>query len=182
MGFIAASDYSKRVDLYRQVLRASAAVPGLFKPVYIQPSQATEAKQMHVDGGIKAPLLLRTFMLKQPANRRHVYVIVNGQLRLASADKAVKPEVVDISRKSIEELLRGLLHRTAYQAYVMARQSKASFSLIAIPDSARAAPNGLAFDPDIMKRLFEIGRSFGRSGTGWSSEPPRLEDAERIGG
>ena len=67
MGFIAASDYSKRVDLYRRVLRASAAVPGLFKPVYIQPSQGSEAKQMHVDGGIKAPLLLRAFMLKQPA-------------------------------------------------------------------------------------------------------------------
>ncbi len=63
------------------MLRASAAVPGLFKPVYIQPSQASEAKQMHVDGSIKAPLLLRTFMLKQPARKRHVYVIVNGQFR-----------------------------------------------------------------------------------------------------
>ena len=33
-----------------------------------------------------------------------------------------------------------------------------------------------------MKRLFEVGRSFGRSGGGWTSEPPRLEDLERIGG
>jgi predicted acylesterase/phospholipase RssA len=182
MGFIAASDYSKRVELFRRVLRASAAVPGLFKPVYIQPSQASEAKQMHVDGGIKAPLLLRAFMLKQPAQRRHVYVIVNGQIRLSNADKAVRPEVLDISRKSIEELLRGLLHRTVYQAYVTTRQSKASFSMISIPENIRAAPNGLAFDPDIMKRLFDIGRSFGRSGGGWISEPPRLEDLERIGG
>lgn len=182
MGFIAASDYSKRVDLYRRVLRASAAVPGLFKPVYIQPSQGSEAKQMHVDGGIKAPLLLRAFMLKQPAASRHVHVIINGQMRLATADKAVKPEVLDISRKSIEELLRGLLHRTLYQAYVTTRQANASFALISIPEQVRAAPDGLDFDPDIMKRLFEVGRSFGRSGGGWTSEPPRLEDLERIGG
>ncbi|MDP9138970.1 MAG: patatin-like phospholipase family protein [Pseudomonadota bacterium] len=182
MGFIAASDYSKRVELYRSVLRASAAVPGLFKPVYIQPSQASEAKQMHVDGSIKAPLLLRGFMLKQPAVSRRVYVIVNGQVRLSSADKAVKPEILDISRKSIEELLRGLLHRTLYQAYVTTRQSKASFAMISIPDNVRAAPNGLTFKPDVMKRLFEIGSSFGRSGGGWTSEPPRLEDLERIDG
>jgi predicted acylesterase/phospholipase RssA len=182
MGFIAASDYSKRVELYRRVLRASAAVPGLFEPVYIQPSQASEAKQMHVDGSIKAPLLLRGFMLKQPAQSRHVYVVVNGQFRLSTADKAVRPEVLDISRKSIEELLRGLLLRTVYQAYVTTRQSKASFALISIPETIRAAPNGLTFDPDIMKRLFEVGRSFGRSGGGWNSEPPRLEALERIDG
>ena len=182
LGFIAASDYSKRVELYRRVLRASAAVPGLFKPIYIQPSQASEAKQMHVDGAIKAPLLLRGFMLKQPAQQRHVYVIVNGQISIANADKAVKPEVLDISRKSIEELLRGLLHKTVYQAYVTTRQSKASFALMSIPENVRASPNGLTFDPDIMKRLFEVGRSFGRSGGGWNSEPPRLEDLERIDG
>ncbi len=182
MGFIAASDYSKRVDLFQRVLRASTAVPGMFRPVYIQPSQASEAKQMHVDGSIKAPLLLRSFMLKQPALNRQVYVIVNGQFRQATANPAVKPEVLDISRKSIEELLRGLLHKTVYQAYVTARQSKASFALISIPENVRASPNGLAFDPEIMKRLFEIGRSFGRSGGGWNSEPPRLEELERIGG
>jgi hypothetical protein len=33
-----------------------------------------------------------------------------------------------------------------------------------------------------MKRQFEIGRDFGRSGGGWMSEPPRLEDLERING
>lgn len=182
MGFIAASSHPRRVKIYQQVLLASAAVPGLFKPVYIRPSESSKARQMHVDGGVKAPVLLRAFMLHQPATKRNVYVIVNSQMKLLNADKAVEPEVLDISRKSITELLRGLLHRTVYQAYVTARQARASFSLISIPDRAPAAVDGLTFDPNVMKRQFEIGRDFGRSGGGWMSEPPRLEDLERING
>ena len=182
MGFIAASGHPRRLEIYQQVLRASAAVPGLFKPVYIRPSNASKARQMHVDGGVKAPVLLRSFMLGQPAVRRNVYLIVNSQLKLLNADKAVEPEVIDISKKSIAELLRGLLYRTVYQAYVTARQAKASFRLISIPDNIPAAKDGLTFEPEIMKRQFEIGRDFGRSGSGWMSEPPRLEDLERING
>jgi hypothetical protein len=137
---------------------------------------------MHVDGGVKAPVLLRSFMFGQPAVRRNVYLIINSQLKLLNADKAVEPEVIDISKKSIAELLRGLLYRTVYQAYVTARQAKASFRLISIPDNIAAAKDGLTFEPEVMKRQFEIGHDFGRSGSGWMSEPPRLEDLERING
>ncbi|HKG73642.1 MAG TPA: patatin-like phospholipase family protein [Aestuariivirgaceae bacterium] len=182
MGFIAASGHPRRLEIYQQVLRASAAVPGLFKPVYIRPSGASKGRQMHVDGGVKAPVLLRSFMLGQPAVRRNVYLIINSQLKLLNADKAVEPEVIDISKKSIAELLRGLLYRTVYQAYVTARQAKASFRLISIPDNIAAAKDGLTFEPEVMKRQFDIGRDFGRSGGGWMSEPPRLEDLERING
>lgn len=182
MGYIAASGHPDRVKLYRNVLRASAAVPGLFKPVYIQPTEDTKARQMHVDGAVKSPVLLRAFMLNQPAGRRHVYVIANSQIRLQNADKAVEPEVLDISRKSIEELLRGLLAKTLYQAYVSSRQARADFHLIAIPDNTPVAKDGLTFNPKVMGHLFDVGREFGRSGTGWMSEPPRMEDLERING
>ena len=71
MGFIAASGHPRRLEIYQQVLRASAAVPELFKPVYIRPSGASKGRQMHVDGGApKAPALPRSFMLGQPAVRR----------------------------------------------------------------------------------------------------------------
>ena len=180
MGAIAASGSPTRARYYQNVLRASAAVPGYFKPVYIQPSAASEARQMHVDGGVKAPVLLRSFMLKQPAKKRNVYIVVNGHMKLVDADSAVKPEVMDISRKSIEELLRGLLYRTVYQGYVTSKQADAGFRLIYMPDNAPAPDNALAFDPEIMRRQFDLGREFGRSGTGWITEPPRIDDFERI--
>ncbi len=180
MGAIAASGSPTRARYYQSVLRASAAVPGYFKPVYIQPSAASEARQMHVDGGVKAPMLLRSFMLKQPAKKRNVYIVVNGHMKLVDADSAVKPEVMDISRNAIEELLRGLLSRTVYQSYVTARQADAGFRLIYMPDNAPAPENALVFDPEIMRRQFDLGREFGRSGTGWITEPPRIDAFERI--
>ncbi|MEJ1156869.1 patatin-like phospholipase family protein [Prosthecomicrobium sp. N25] len=179
MGRIAASNHPARVPVYRKVLRASAAVPGFFKPVYIQPSDQTTARQMHVDGGVKAPILLRSFMVDSRARHRNVWVLVNGKLKLQDADAAVKPEVLDITRKSITELLRGLLYKTIYQAYVTTRQSKAGFHLMAIPDDAPTLGDGLTFDPAAMSRLYEAGRQIGRAGT-WANEPPRLETFERI--
>lgn len=179
MGAIAASRHPMRTRVYQKVLRASAAVPGFFKPVYIQPSDTVTARQMHVDGGVKAPILLRSFMLDSKAKRRQVWLVVNGKLRLTEADAAVKPEVLDISRKSITELLRGLLYKTIYQAYVTTRQSKAGFNLVAIPDEVPTPEDALSFDPAAMRRLYEAGVDRGRAG-GWAPEPPRLEALERI--
>lgn len=180
MGAIAASGAPSRARAYQRVLLASAAVPGYFKPVYIQPSEASEGRQMHVDGGVKAPLLMRSFMLKQPAKRRNVYLIVNGHMRMVDADQAVQPKIMDISRKSIEELLSGLLYRTVYQAYVTTKQAQGNFHLIYMPDNAPEPSNALVFNPEIMSRQFDIGHDYGRSGTGWMTEPPRMEDLERI--
>ena len=49
-----------------------------------------------------------------------------------------------------------------------------------MPDNAPAPDNALAFDPEIMRRQYDLGREFGRSGTGWITEPPRIDDFERI--
>lgn len=180
MGAIAASGHPARLRVFQKVLRASAAVPGLFKPVYFQPNEITRARQMHVDGGVKAPVLIRSFMFKIPAKRRTLYVVINGQLRLDEASAAVKPALLDISRKSISELLRGLLYKTLYQGYVTARNARAGFKVTAIPDSVPTARDALHFDHNRMVRLFELGRKFGREGNAWRNEPPRLEDFERV--
>src|SRR5258707_2405703 len=56
MGAIAASDYSGRLQLFRDILVASASAPGLFAPAYIE-VQAGNARfqEMHVDGAFHPP-------------------------------------------------------------------------------------------------------------------------------
>jgi predicted acylesterase/phospholipase RssA len=58
MGAIAASDYSGRLQLFRDILVASASAPGLFAPAYIQ-VQAGNAQfqEMHVDGAVTSNVL-----------------------------------------------------------------------------------------------------------------------------
>ncbi len=104
---------------------------------------------------------------------------MNGQMKLV-ATEAVSPEVADISRKAIQELMRGLTYKTLYQGYVVARHAKADFHMIAIPDDVSATRDALEFDPKEMHQLFEEGKKLGRTGKGWMREPPRLDDLERV--
>lgn len=180
MGAIAASDQPDRVDIYRDVLRASSSVPGFFKPVMIQPAGATDGAQMHVDGVIKAPVLLRTFMLAGPYKRKNVYILVNGSMKLRNASAPVPASLQGIAKKSIVELMRGLSYKTIYQIYVTAQRSGTNFNLTYVPDDVPETRDPLEFVPEEMRALFEAGRSYARSGKAWQQEPPRLETFERV--
>jgi predicted patatin/cPLA2 family phospholipase len=177
MGGIANSGHPDRLKLYRSILLASAAVPGLFEPVYIRDPEGRA--HMHVDGGIKAPILLRSFMVGNPGKKRTVYVIVNGKLSLLSGAPPVGATFKDISMRSISELMRGLFYKTIYQAYVTVRNAGGIFRITHIPDEL-ATGDPLKFDKKAMRKLFQHGRLSGRAQKVWRNEPPRLERLERV--
>lgn len=180
MGQIASGNRADPLLMFQKVLRASAAVPGFFPPVYIKPQKGNEQRQAHVDGGLKAPVLIRSVLFEQPARQRGLYVVINGTLGKLNAKKAIEANVKDIGRKSITELLRTNLESVLYQGYVLARNSSTDFNLTAIPDTATPANDALDFDKVKMRALFKLGYDFGRAGTGWQKEPPRLSDLERV--
>ena len=51
-----------------------------------------------------------------------------------------------------------------------------------VPDAVPETKNPLEFDPVEMRALFEAGREAVRRPDFWKSEPPRLEQTERIAG
>lgn len=177
MGGIAASGHKDSLRLYRQILLASTAVPGLFKPVYIRAQDGHS--HMHVDGGIKAPILLRTFMVANKKQRRHVFVLVNGKISLLAGAAAVDPNFKDISLRSISELMRGLFYKTIYQAYVTSQNAGSTFRITYLPDEV-PVKDPFRFDPKEMRRLFDVGQGMGKSAKSWKNEPPRLEALERV--
>lgn len=181
MGGIAASGHPSRVDTYRDVLVASAAFPGFFKPVYVRQSDAAGNARMHVDGGVKAPVLLRSFMVEGRQKNKTVYMLINGKLSLKNADTSPVPAtVLGISKRSISELMRGLTYKTIYQAYVTTRQARSQFRILPVPDDAHDIEDALRFRPKEMRRLFEVGHKIGKDPSNWQKEPPRLEPLERI--
>ena len=88
--------------------------------------------------------------------------------------------MMSIAKKSIAELMRGLLYKTVYQSYVVVQHSHARFNLGYVPDNVPETQNPLEFDPTEMRALFEAGRSAVRTPGFWKSEPPRLEKTERV--
>jgi len=180
LGKLAASDRHNKVLRAQKIIRASTAVPGFFKPVYIKPRNGVEIRQAHVDGSVKAPVLIRNFMFDRPARKKNLYVLVNSQMKLADATKAVDPDLASISSKTISELLRGLLYKTVYQGYVTARNARSKFHLTYIPDEAQPIEFGLDFDRDKMRAMYQLGVRDGLRVRSWRMEPPRLESHERV--
>ncbi len=180
MGQIAGGNRHNAVLMFQKVLRASAAIPGFFKPVYIKPVKGVQLRQAHVDGGLKEPILVPDFVFKSKAKKRTIYLIVNGRLSRFEAESAVKPELADIARKSITELTRSLLHTKVYQGYVRARNSGARFNLVAIPDDVVPSKEALDFDQVRMGKLYQVGYNIATSSKPWQFEPPRLQSLDRV--
>lgn len=176
MGKIAASSSPWRLQLYRQVLVASAAIPGVFPPVYIAKDDARPT--LYVDGGVKGALLFRGYMIDPKGANQRVWAIVNGHISYRGEPTNLGANVQSIAGRSISEMLRTITYRTTQRVYTMARNARAQFKLAYIPDDVEET-DPIRFDPDEMRKLFEAGMNIGRAGK-WASEPPRLERLEHM--
>ncbi len=176
MGRIASSASPDRAILYRQVLAASSALPGLFAPVYIRQSEALPT--MHVDGGVKAAILFRSYMVDPTGQNENVWAIVNGHVSFKGNEAPGGANAGSIVGRSVSELLRTITQRSVQRTYTMTRNAGAKFNLAYLPDDVEET-DPLLFVPLDMKRLFDKGVSLGSSG-GWSPVPPRLEPLERM--
>jgi len=186
MGEIAGSNEPGRVRRIQDILLASASVPIFFPPVFIA-GDGPNNGAMHVDGGVKAPILVRTFML-EAARKEHrrrpldlkVYAIVNGKIQLTADHEPVKPNLSSIASSSIRSLYDTVTYKTLYQVYVSVRRAKGQFKLTYVPDDTELAGSSMSFERADMRKLFELGYRRSRDGSAWQAEPPRLEPLERI--
>jgi predicted patatin/cPLA2 family phospholipase len=173
MGGIAASGQPNRRTRFAQILLASAAVPGLFDPVFIDGDDGKGAR-MHVDGGVKAPILLRDFMLTGQYRKKNVHVIINNCICLRNIKEPVDLQFKYITIKGIDEILRTFLYRSLETSYIMTRNAGANYHLQYIPDEATVT-DFLNFNPAEMRELYAIGRKAGRTPAGWLRAPPRMQ-------
>ena len=180
MGRIAQGGRTNTLLHFQKVVRASAAVPGYFEPVYIKPQRGIQLRQAHVDGGVKEPVLVTDFMFQSPARKKILYVVVNGSTKQSNDSVPIKANLANISRKAITELIRELQEDTIYRDYVLARNSGAQFRMTAIPDAVRLPEDVLEFKPEFMSKLYDIGYEIGKKGPGdWRTTPPRLGRLEQ---
>lgn len=175
MGAIASGGRANPELHFRKVLRASATVPVYFRPVYIKPQTGVQLRQAHVDGGLKAPVLLSDFLFRGKSDERNIYVIVNDILSERNAYAAVSPELADIARKSISTMLRQLLIQTVYRGYARSVNSNTDFHLASVPESFIGGVASLDFDPETMQMLFDAGREVVSSENPWLPEPPNIQ-------
>lgn len=181
LGAIASSGSPQALDLFQDVIIASAAVPVFFPPVYIEVERdGVVYDEMHVDGGVTSQILLYGSSLAAhdidrnasgSTTRATYYVIRNG--RFATGWEPVRPTVRDIAFRSISRVIQAQGVGDLWQAYAACRRDGLEFRLASIPDEM-SLPAGPDFGTGVVTDLFERGRSLAREGYPWRTEPPGL--------
>jgi predicted acylesterase/phospholipase RssA len=182
IGAIASSDFPGKRDLIIDILRASAAIPGLFPPVMLNVSIDGQLYQeMHVDGGAVAQAFLYppTLNLKASSYRygvqrkRVAYIIRNG--RLFRPEENVKRQTLSIATQAISTMTATSGVNDTYRMYVTTKRDGVGFNLAYI-DSGFTVPYKGPFDQGYMRSLFEYGYEEGKAGYRWHKTPPGYQE------
>ncbi len=184
MGRIASSGDPQALALFRNVLLASAAIPGVFPPVYIKVQvEGQMDEEMHVDGGTTNQVFLLPTQIKASAMTaklninpvRRLYIIRNG--RVSPEFKVVKANTLAIAGRSISTLIKTQGIGDLYQMYEFTRDNGIDYNLAYIPGDFPDTSTE-AFDKTYMSKLFELGFQQGKGGREWKKKPPRLGGAQ----
>lgn len=183
IGAIANSGHPRSLELIRKILLASASVPGAFPPVLIDVEVgAQQFDELHVDGGTASQVFLYpagldwdAFLEKlQVPGRPRVYVIRNS--RLEPEYEQVRNKLFPIARRSLSSLIRTQGIGDLYRIYLGTCRDGLDFNLAYIP-SDFDEPSDQEFDPDYMKKLFDMAYERAKDGYDWENMPPELKTA-----
>ena len=180
MGAIAASGHPLALELFRQVMIASAAVPVAFPPVYF-PVEVSGQRfdEMHVDGGVTNqvflygpmldPMKFRTDPNKPPSRRARVYIIRNTQIKPDWQE--VRPRLGAIGPRSVSSLIKAQGSGDLFRIFATTQRDNLDFNLAFIPDALDTNRED-EFDNRVMNLLFDTGYKLAKIGYHWKKSPP----------
>lgn len=184
MGKIAQIGTKEALQLFRNVLLASAAIPTALPPVFIPVEVDGKLyDEMHTDGGTATQLFFHGGTLDlakagkggglvlggRPIAR--LYVIRNGKMQ--SDPQQIPRNLQKISTRALETALKTAAMNSLFRMYVFARREQSELFYVAIPEDFAFQTEEL-FDREEMNRLFEIGFAKATSNDPWQENLPGL--------
>ena len=172
MGMIAKEGTPEALELYKKVLRASAAPPIAFPPVEI-------SGYLFADGGVRQNLVVVGLAgTREPKPPKYgpgtVFVLQNGQD--VKRPQAVRNDAVHLAGPALSIMMSNSTDGMLLRAYAAAKVRGYKFRFVSIPDDAKVGHDFLAFDPEQMRASFDVGYELGRSEDPWRRTPPLLQD------
>jgi hypothetical protein len=167
MGAIAERGDDKALQLFRDVLLASASIPGIFPPVAIQVrSNGKELSELHNDGTITAPFFIAPESVLAGTSTVHlptkeIYVIANA--KLSPQFELTMPQTAVVLGRSIAVALRAGL-RVELLLTLAAAQKQGITVNVAQIDPDFDHPSRGTFDPDYMQALYQFGVEQAKAG------------------
>ena len=160
------------LELYRQVLLASASFPIVFPPVEID-------GHLFVDGAARSNVVIAGMggatrpppPLHGPGN---IYLIDNG--RLQTPPEALRRALGDVAATTVSVMMDQSMLTAVTRSYFGAKVLGYNFKMVAIPDNVNVGKDPLAFDPNQMRAAFDAGRAIAKTPDHWLSVPPNNGD------
>jgi predicted patatin/cPLA2 family phospholipase len=179
IGAIAASGHPGGLELFRKILRASAAMPAGFQPVMIDVEvDGKKYQEMHVDGGTVAQLFVypASIVISKSGIRRerHAYIIRND--KLGPDYSPSKRQTLSIGGHAITTMLTASGRNDVLRTYLLAQRDGVDYNLAYIGSDFTATEAGV-FEPPYMRALYDYGYQQGRDGRAWHKLPPQVEPA-----
>jgi predicted acylesterase/phospholipase RssA len=178
MGAIAASGSPNALSTFRDVLIASASIPIVFPPTFIDvEANGRRFQEMHVDGAIITPVftLPQDYLLRNAkaqlarGSRLDLYVLLNAKIEPSFT--VVANSTLKIATRSVSTLIQTEIRETLFDTYRFARGNRMGYNISYIGKDIEE-PEGVGFDTAYMRRLYDYGHAKARSGAFWEKKPP----------
>jgi patatin-like phospholipase len=175
MGKIAAVGSPEALRLFRDVMAASASIPLVFPPILIEAEgQGRRFEEMHVDGGVTAPVLTLPdallFRGRLPGNSRmNIYILVNKKLERTF--ELVSNSTLDVASRSLSSITQSQTRSVIFSTYDFAKRNRWGFHLSYI-ERDYPASRSEGFDTAYMRALYQHGYEKAASGRAWTSTLP----------
>jgi len=161
-----------KLDLYRNVLLASASFPIVFPPVEID-------GHLFVDGAARSNLVVPGLSgpvrpgppLYGPGT---IYVIDNGKLQ--ATPQALRRALGDVAATTVGVMMNQSMQTAKMRSFLGAKVLGYEFKHVGIEEGVGIGKDPLAFAPNEMRAAFDFGRALGRKADPWISQPPVSDD------
>jgi predicted acylesterase/phospholipase RssA len=161
-----------QLELYRDVLLASASFPIVFPPVEID-------GHLFVDGAARSNVVVPGMGGQKKPNpplygAGNLYLIDNG--KVTQPPQALIRALGPVAATTISVMMEQSMQTALTRSYFGSKLLGYSFNMVGIPDAVNVGNDPLAFDPAQMKAAFDAGHALGVEPNPWQDKPTNSGD------
>ena len=109
--------------------------------------------------------------IEEPIDESTLFLIIDGEVDPEYQD--VRRRLMPITNRTIQTLIKVSAWSALYRMHLHAMQDGYGFQYVGLPDDYEPQTNE-PYNPEEMRRMFDIGFEMGRAGEGWRTSLPGL--------
>jgi predicted acylesterase/phospholipase RssA len=187
MGAIASRGDAASLTLFRKIILASTAIPGVFPPVMIDvEAGGKHFQEMHVDGAVLTQVFLFPLSFAAASSgdggrqdrARRIYIIRNG--RIDAQWGSTERRATAVAHRALDALVDRQALGDIYRLQFIAQQNGVDLN-IAYIDAGFNYPHRRLFAGDYMQHLFQYSYDLASKGYRWCKALPSGERSSLAG-